>query len=82
MSDPEVIIENYEVYRADRKNSLPIGSLIYSHQKLAITFDTMIDNVCEGIICKRTAHKFNLCCFIAPKHERNISFCRGGGKDL
>ena len=67
ISDAQLNINNYEVFRADRQKSLHGGVIIYAHKNLAIDdYLEYDDNSCEGIICRSTAHKCIICCIYRP----------------
>ena len=75
ISDAELNINNYEIFRADRQKSLHGGVIVYTHQKLAID-DYLIydDNICESVICKSTNHKCIICCLYRPPNADQSSF--------
>ena len=50
ITEAEINIENYNVYRADRQRSAHGGVLLYVHEKIVIdSFLTFDDDICQGV---------------------------------
>ena len=75
ITDVEISIKDYDVFRADRRKSQHGGVAIYAHQLLAIDDSVSYDDdVCEGIICKSELSKTIICCIYRPPTADSNNF--------
>ena len=75
ITDAEININNYNVYRADREKSPHGGVLLYIHDKIAINnYLTYDDNISHGVICLSKTHKCVIICIYHPPTTELESF--------
>ena len=75
ISDAQIYIENFNVFRSDRKKSKNGGVVLYVNKNIIVSevvyFD---DDVCSGIICLCKHIKCIISCVYRPPKSENESF--------
>ena len=67
ITEAEITIENYNVYRADRLKYPHGGVLLYIHQKIMINeYSTFDDDICQGVFCYSKIFKCLIGCIYRP----------------
>ena len=73
--DTQIGINDYNVFRSDRKVSKNGGVALYLHRTIVVTeisyFD---DDNCEGVICFCKNVKYIIACIYRPPHLNEVSF--------
>ena len=67
ITEPEIKIANYNIFRSDRKSSQHGGILLYVHKSVVIDISSNFDNdVCGGVICLSSHSKCIIGCIYRP----------------
>ena len=75
ISDGQLYIDNYSVFRADREVSKNGGVLLYVHNSIIIdTSSTYDDNVCSAVICLSKSRKCIISSVYRPPGSSDASF--------
>ena len=75
ISDHQLSIDRYTVYRADRKRSKNGGVLIFVNNDITIDFSfSYDDDICNAIICVSKQNKIIVGCIYRPPSADDISF--------
>ena len=75
ITDAEINLNLYNVYRGDRQKSAHGGVLLYIHHKIVINnFSTYDDDICQGVFCFSKLCKCVIGCIYRPPTSGNESF--------
>ena len=77
IEDAQIVINNYNVFRADRKKSKNGGSLVYIHNEIPIEeTDTFDDDVCSAVICSSKRWRCIIASVYRPPSSSKESFSK------
>ena len=63
ISDAQVNIDGYNIFRADRKCSKNGGVMLYIHKAIIIdNFDSFDNDICNGVVCVSKKSKCIIAC--------------------
>ena len=75
ITDAQVSIPNYNVFRADRTVSKNGGALLYVHDSIVVdNFSSFDDDTCSGVICLSTQSSCFIACVYRPPSASVESF--------
>ena len=75
ISDQQIHIDNFNIFRADRTLSKNGGVLLYIEKTIIIdSYDSFDDNTCNGIICLSKNKKCIIACIYRPPNASKDSF--------
>ena len=75
VTDVELTIPDYNIYRSDRIKSSRGGVILYVHQNIIIdNFSIFDDDVCQGVICLSSLSKCIIACVYRPPTASPSSF--------
>ena len=75
ITDAQINIVDYNIFRSDRKLSRNGGALLYIHRKIIIdNFETFDNNSCNGIVCLSRNSGCIIACIYRPPNSGNDSF--------
>ena len=75
ISDGQLHITNYNIYRADRKLSKNGGVLVYVHESIIIDFSSSYDDdICSAVICISKSKQCFISCVYRPPSCSDNSF--------
>ena len=76
ISDAQLSIEDYQVFRADRIKSKNGGSLLYIYKSIPIDdYGSFDDNTCNGLICLSRRYQCFMVSLYRPPNSDSKSFC-------
>ena len=77
ITEAEIHINGYEVFRCDREKTIHGGVLLYVHQKIIIDSSSYFnDDICCGVFCFSKRSKFVLACVYRPPTADFSSFSK------
>ena len=77
IEDAQIEINNYNIFRADRKKSKNGGSLVYIHNEILIEeTDTFDDDVCSAVICSSKRWRCIIASVYRPPSSSKESFSK------
>ena len=75
ISDAQLKIDNYNIFRSDRKVSKNGGVLLYIHHKIIIdSFSSFDDDTCSAVVCLSTKSRCIISCIYRPPNSGRDSF--------
>ena len=75
ISNEQILIANYNIFRADWKCSKNGGALLYIHKDITIDFESSFDDdVCNAIMCVSKTSRCVICCIYRPPSSPEQSF--------
>ena len=75
MSDAQVDIKSYNVFRADREERGRGGALLYIHEQIPVNnVEKFDDDICQAIFCVSPATSYMFACVYKPCDATDISF--------
>lgn len=75
ITDAQLNICHYNVYRSDRSKSKNGGALLYIHESIIIDiFDSFDDDTCNAVICLSSKSNAIICCIYRPPSAGQNSF--------
>ena len=75
ITDSQINIFNYNVYRSDRKVSKNGGALVYIHKSILIDiYESFDDDICNAVACLSKNAKCIIICIYRPPNSRRTVF--------
>ena len=75
ISDAQLFMQDYNIFRCDRNDSEHGGVLLYIHNSIHIdTFSCFDDDICNAVICVSTSSKCIISCIYRPPTASVDSF--------
>ena len=75
ITDAQLHIDNYNLYRSDRVKSKNGGTLLYAHDSIVIdSFSSYDDDTCNGVICLSSKSGCIISCVYRPPNACQTSF--------
>ena len=75
MTDAQIHLNDFTVFRADRQTRVRGGALLYIHNSIPITsWEIYDDGICEAVFCVSTPSKVMFSCVYKPCDAPHLSF--------
>ena len=75
ITDVQINIKGFNVFRSDREKSLHGGVLMYVHEKIVVDqYECFDDDVCEAVACVSKTQKSIFLCIYRPPTASSASF--------
>ena len=77
ITDVQLNMENYNIYRADREHSRNGGSLLYIHRDIIVDISSSYDDdICSGVACLSKKSNCIIVCLYRPPGSSEQSFSK------